>query len=109
MNSSVENYYERQNSVFDQIQQSIVDKRELNLPEIDEHETNDELLSLASQQWQFQNIPGTQSVKNIDSLYALNKKLAEMPVLSLWNEPIDQINGGPEFFNRVKQVLLTKY
>jgi hypothetical protein len=31
-----------------------------------------------------------------------------MEPLSFWNEPIEILNGGPEFFARVKNVLLTK-
>jgi hypothetical protein len=38
MNTATEVYYERQNSVFEQIQQTIVDKREVFAPECDELE-----------------------------------------------------------------------
>ncbi len=41
-------------------------------------------------------------------MLALNAKLAEMQPLELWGEPIEIVDGGPQFFERVKEVLLTK-
>jgi len=38
----------------------------------------------------------------------LNEKLAQLPPLALWSEPIEIANGGPEFFAKVKSDLLTK-
>lgn len=31
-----------------------------------------------------------------------------MQPLELWGEPIEIVDGGPQFFERVKEVLLTK-
>jgi hypothetical protein len=41
-------------------------------------------------------------------LHTLNAKLQEMDLLSLWGEPIDCMNGGPEFFGKLESLLLTK-
>jgi hypothetical protein len=58
MNSAIDHYYDRQNFVFDRIQETVVDKRELNIPELDENEKCDELRDLATGPWNFQSISG---------------------------------------------------
>ena len=59
LNTSVEAYYDRQNSVYDQIQQTCVDKRELNVPELDETDTTENLKTLAGAPWLFRDLPGS--------------------------------------------------
>lgn len=41
MNTSVEAFYDRINFVYDQIQQTCVDRREQNIPEVDDSEINE--------------------------------------------------------------------
>ena len=62
---------------------------------------------MAEKHWIFQTLPGIQSV-NYESLSNLNLKLQEMTELAFWNEPIEIANGGPEFFSKLKSILLTK-
>ena len=83
-------------------------RREENAPELDDGERAEHIRQLATKSWIFQTLPGTTSVGNVESLMSLNEKLSQMPPLSLWSEPLEIANGGPEFFARIKSELLTK-
>jgi hypothetical protein len=37
----------------------------------------------------------------------LSAKLSECAPLSFWNEPIEMMNNGPEFFDGICQLILT--
>lgn len=58
--------------------------------------------------WHFNSLSGQSQIKSLDQLKSLTKNLESFEPLSFWNEPIESTNGGPEFFERVSKILLTK-
>jgi hypothetical protein len=60
----------------------------------------------ATQQWHFQELSGQTQMRTAEQLENLTKKLQTMEPLSLWGEPIELTNGGPEFFAKCKETLL---
>jgi len=101
-------FYKCQNAFSESLQHSIVKRREENAPELDDSERPDHIQNIATKPWVFQTLPGTTSVANAEALATLNDKLAQLPDLSFWSEPLEIANGGPEFFTRIRADLLTK-
>lgn len=94
-------YFERKTEIHCGIVNSILEKRDQVWPQCDPAEVTEEVKELCLSPWVFQSLPGTKPATQWpNSLQALAERLDTLEPLALWNEPLDLINGGPEFFSQ---------
>jgi hypothetical protein len=95
-------------SIYD----SAIENREDYIPIVCEQDSLPQHIQEASAPYLFQQFPLTNS--KIDASFTdetklsnLGTKLADCAPLALWNEPIEMMNNGPEFFEGVRDLILT--
>jgi hypothetical protein len=101
MHRSIEAFYDRKTNIHNDIVHSAVSKRDEFWPMADTNEVTDEIKELAIAPWIFQTLPGTKpAVQWPNSLESLADRLDQLEPCSLWNEPLDILCSGPEFFEQ---------
>eukprot|EP00347_Sterkiella_histriomuscorum_P020695 403336831 len=108
MNKSVDSFYNRKTRLYHDIVRSSMTSKDQLCPQVDMNELPDNLKDLALSPWLFQTLPGTKPSQwsNPQQLASFVERLANLPPASFWNEPLEMINGGPEFFTQAKEFIM---
>ena len=113
MIKGVDKFYEGQTRVYSSIMQSILENREDFIPQAAESDSYPQFVQQAANEpYTFQSFPlcGAKidpNVRDPTKFVQLHEKLNQSASLSLWHEPIDILNNGPEFFEGLHEMLLS--
>ncbi|CDW79829.1 hect domain and rcc1-like domain-containing protein [Stylonychia lemnae] len=104
---SIDAFYDRKTEVYQNLVLAQVAKRDIHTPEVDISEISEEIKDLALAPWLFQTLPATKPSQWTDSqqLQTLVERLDQLQPAALWNEPLDIISGGPEFFTHSQEFI----
>ena len=106
MHRGIDSYYDRRTEVHNEIVHSALSRRDELWPQADTNELTEEIKDMAIAPWIFQSLPGTKPATQWpNSLPSLAERLDKLEPCTLWNEPLDIICGGPEFFQQAKEYI----
>jgi hypothetical protein len=107
MHRGIDAFYDRKMNVHNEIVNSCLSKRDEYWPQPDITEINEEIKEMTVAPWIFQSLPGTKPATQWpNSLESLAERLDQLEPCSLWNEPLDILCGGPEFFSQARTFII---
>ena len=107
LNIGTDEYYRRRLGMYRTLMASSVEKRSHNIPTIKSNSSMESTIDY-SEPWMFQTLPGVlakPSSRWFDEGKALNDILAKKDPLGLAHEPLEILNGGPEFYQNLSDFL----
>jgi hypothetical protein len=99
-------YYQRKVECLDSILSAGYEGRDRNIPRISAKEFDeDSHLDLALAPWPFLTMPGARPAQWPEGLPEFVERLDSLQPLSLWNEPLDTLQYGVEFYTGAQAFL----
>ena len=123
MNKGIDAYYDRRFEVQRDVVHSAITRKDQLAPTTDINDYNEEMKDVSLAPWIFQSLPGTKPASQwstsekpntsgdfltraTDNQTRLAERLDNFEPYQLWNEPLDLISGGPEFFKQAKDYIV---